>query len=56
MRDRLSFMRFLGLRLEHRVPDARTVWTVKKALIRCGLMGVLFARFDAHPSAGSGQV
>ena len=28
--DRLSFMRFLGLGLEDRVPDARTIWTVLK--------------------------
>ena len=26
IRDRLSFMRFLGLGLEDRVPDAKTVW------------------------------
>src|SRR5450756_588101 len=26
IRDRLSFMRFLGLNLEDRVPDAKTVW------------------------------
>ena len=51
VRDRLSFMRFLGLRLEHRVPDARTVWTFKEALIRCDLMRVLFERFDAHLEA-----
>jgi len=26
IRDRLSFMRFLGLGLEGKVPDAKTVW------------------------------
>jgi hypothetical protein len=26
VRDRLSFMRFLGLQLEDRVADAKTVW------------------------------
>ena len=26
IRDRLSFMRFLGLQLEDRIPDAKTVW------------------------------
>ena len=26
IRDRLSFMRFLGLQMESRVPDAKTVW------------------------------
>jgi IS5 family transposase len=26
VRNRLSFMRFLGLQLEDRVPDAKTMW------------------------------
>src|SRR5215211_7166665 len=30
IRDRLSFMRFLGLGLEHPVPDAKTVWLCRK--------------------------
>jgi IS5 family transposase len=29
VRDRLSFMRFLGLGLEDRVPDATTVWAYR---------------------------
>ena len=32
VRDRLSFMRFLGLGLGDRVPDARTVWLHRDAL------------------------
>jgi transposase len=28
--DRLSFMRFLGLGLEDRVPDARTIWLFRE--------------------------
>ena len=32
VRDRLSFMRFLGLGLGDRVPDARTVWLYRDAL------------------------
>ena len=31
IRDRLSFMRFLGLQLEDRVPDAKTVWVQRQA-------------------------
>ena len=31
IRDRLSFMRFLGLGLEGRVPDAKTVWQTVNA-------------------------
>jgi len=32
VRDRLSFMRFLGLGLDGKVPDARTVWAFREAL------------------------
>ena len=46
MRDRLSFMRFLGLQLEDRVPDAKTVWLFRERLKGLGLVEILFARFD----------
>ena len=36
IRDRLSFMRFLGLGLEDRVPDAKTVWLYREQLARAG--------------------
>ena len=45
--DRLSFMRFLGLGLEDRVPDARTIWLFREKLTRAGAIETLFARFDA---------
>ena len=32
VRDRLSFMRFLGLQLEDRVPDTKTVWLFRERL------------------------
>jgi transposase, IS5 family len=47
IRDRLSFMRFVGLALEDRVPDAKTVWLFREQLTRAGAIGRLFARFDA---------
>jgi len=34
IKDRLSFMRFLGLGLGDRVPDANTIWTFREALTR----------------------
>ncbi len=34
LRDRLSFMRFLGLGLEDKVPDAKTVWLYREQLAR----------------------
>lgn len=45
IRDRLSFMRFLGLQLEDRVPDAKTVWLFRERLKELKLVEVLFARF-----------
>ena len=30
--DRLSFMRFLGLGLSDRVPDAKTIWAFRERL------------------------
>ena len=48
VRDRLSFMRFLGLRLGDRVPDAKTVWLYREALAQAGKMEELFGLFDGH--------
>jgi IS5 family transposase len=42
IRDRLSFMRFLGLQLEDRVPDAKTVWLFREHLKELKLVEVLF--------------
>jgi len=52
IRDRLSFMRFLGLGLAEVVPDANTIWTFREALTRTRLAGkpaieAVFERFDA---------
>ena len=48
LRDRLSFMRFLGLGLEDRVPDATTVWLYREQLVEAKAVEALFAAFDAH--------
>ncbi|KXV41624.1 transposase [Gluconobacter japonicus] len=45
--DRLSFMRFLGLGLSDRVPDAKTVWLFRERLTQAGAIDGLFNRFDA---------
>lgn len=45
IRDRLSFMRFLGLQMESRVPDAKTVWLFRERLKELNLVEVLFAKF-----------
>ena len=45
--DRLSFMRFLGLGLSDRVPDARTIWLFREKLTKAEAIKPLFERFDA---------
>jgi IS5 family transposase len=52
IKDRLSFMRFLGLSLAQSVPDANSIWNFREALTRAMIEGkpaieVLFKRFDA---------
>ena len=51
LRDRLSFMRFLGLGLEDPAPDATTVWLYREQLVRAGVVEELFDAFDAHLKA-----
>ena len=46
IKDRLSFMRFLGLGLADNVPDANTIWSFREALKKAGAIDVLFKRFD----------
>ena len=48
VRDRLSFMRFLGLTIGDRVPDAKTIWLFREELGRAGLVKRLFKRFDRY--------
>ena len=36
LRDRLSFMRFVGLALHDAVPDAKTIWLFREQLVRAG--------------------
>jgi hypothetical protein len=40
------FMKFLGLGLEGRVPDARTTWLFREKLTTAGAIKTLFERFD----------
>lgn len=46
VKDRLSFMRFLGLELSGKVPDARTVWAFREALKEHQLAEALFERLN----------
>jgi len=47
LKDRLSFMRFVGLALHDPVPDAKTIWLYREQLARAGAAERLFARFDS---------
>lgn len=46
IRDRLTFIRFLGLGPGDAVPDAKTIWLFRERLTRAGAVETLFARFD----------
>ena len=48
LRDRLSFMRFVGLGLEDAVPDAKTLWLYREALTKAVAVEALFNQFDAY--------
>lgn len=44
IKDRLSFMRFLGLTLADRVPDANSIWNFREALTTRTSRGCLRSR------------
>jgi len=61
IRDRLSFMRFLGLSLGDAVPDAKTIWLFREQLTEAGLIEQLFQEFEVFLgekgfSAKKGQI
>ncbi len=47
IRDRLSFMRFLGFSLGDTVPDAKTIWLFREQLEKANRIKRLFKKFDA---------
>ncbi|MDX2290697.1 MULTISPECIES: transposase, partial [Streptomyces] len=51
IRDRLSFMRFLGLGLHDKVPDAKTVWAFREALTKSNAATALFETFSEQLQA-----
>jgi len=51
IRDRLSFMRFLGLDLHQRIPDAKTIWLFRETLAQAGVVETLFTQFDTYLAA-----
>ena len=51
IRDRLSFMSFLGLGLGEAVPDAKTIWAFRERLKEKNLFDEVFGRFEQHLNA-----
>jgi IS5 family transposase len=45
--DRLSFMRFLGLTITDKVPDAKTIWNYRNELMKAQLVDKLFKLLDS---------
>jgi transposase, IS5 family len=59
--DRLSFMRFLSLGINDKVPDSKTIWLFRKQLEEAELLEKIFTQFDKHIrsngfEARSGQI
>lgn len=48
IQDRLSFMRFLGLGVDGKVPDAKTIWHYRNKLAQGGWIDTLFQKFNRH--------
>ena len=48
IKDRLSFMQFLGLQIGDRVPDEKTIWLFKEQLKEKKLSKVLFELFTSQ--------
>lgn len=46
IRDRLSFMRFLNLNLEDKIPDEKTLWSFREVLVQGKVIEKLFDRFE----------
>lgn len=45
IKDRLSFMRFLGLTLSENVPDDKTIWFYREQLANANIINSLFKKF-----------
>lgn len=61
LRDRLTFMRFVGLNSEDTTPDGNTVWDFRELLTRQNQLKILFDTFSEHLnskgfSARKGQI
>jgi IS5 family transposase len=46
--DRITFMKFLGLNIDSKFPDSKTIWSYRERLIKGNVMESLFERFTKH--------
>ena len=46
IRDRLTFMRFIGIDFHDKIPDENTIWSFKEKLKELGLVEKLFFKFN----------
>ena len=51
IQDRVSFMRFLGLGFEDKIPDSKTVWLFREHLKEAKMIETLFTRFHSQLAA-----
>ncbi|GBU20944.1 transposase [Fibrobacteres bacterium R8-0-B4] len=48
IKDRISFMRFLGLSINDRVPDAKTIWLFRENIVKADVHKKLFDLFERY--------
>ncbi len=48
IRDRFSWLRFLGLQIGEPTPDQKTIWVFREKLTQAGVLTDLFATFEDH--------
>lgn len=48
IRDRLTFMRFLGISPDQLIPDEKTIWVFRERIKSAGLLEPLFNRFEDY--------
>jgi transposase, IS5 family len=48
IRDRFSFLRFLSLKVEDKIPDEKTIWLFREQLKESKALEKLFNAFDKH--------
>ncbi len=52
IRDRFSWLRFLGFQIGEPTPDQKTIWLFREKLTQAGVCKALFAAFEAQLCAG----